>query len=171
MKIISSAILLAITMMISPSVLMAQEIYVPQIETSEIQTFSDYDSAKLDSWRLYNQRKMEAWREYNSSKMDAWREYSKFELASLLQLRNENFDDYLKWIDADKIGNHILVSELETSVFEIQTHITRTRKQYGVYEALEEAALVNYQALKDNAFAVYTAEKDMAYEAYRSHQN
>lgn len=142
--------------------------FEPQMDISEIQTFNDFSDTKSEAWQRYSDRKSKAWEEYSTAKSKLFEEYSNFQKIELVKLRSANYEAYLQWLDAEKIGDYSKRSELERTVPAIKSFEQVTSEKYKAYEQAEQAAYARYKTIDENAYKIYQIEEDMAYKAYLS---
>jgi hypothetical protein len=148
---------------------LADEEFVPKVDTSSIKSWSDYERAAGASFRLYETRATAAFQESEKASLAAFQMYAAFAREELLKLRRDNFDIYLAWLDAKEIGDDKKRLELE-QIPALSRFKSATAAKYREYEEVKKRNSDRYEARKNQAYKVYETEKKMARDAYEAHQ-
>jgi hypothetical protein len=145
----------------------ASEIFAPQIDTSSINSYSDYENVRAEAYKKYDARKMDAWRTYDQTKSEALHVFTTKRYDALRAFRAADRDHYFEYLDAEALDEFDRMNDLESrspAMAEFRKAIGDADKEY---EAADAAAWKIYQATDKEAWKTYEAEKDMAYKAYR----
>ncbi len=141
-------------------------IIVPSIDTSKITTLDDYQAAKSALWDAYESAKIESFADYEKAKYAAFNVWYAFDRSELKKLREADRENYLKWVDAEKINDFRTQMELEKTVPAIVAYKKASNQAYITYETKNKSAYDLYKAADAQAYKLYQANTAKAYEAY-----
>ena len=125
-------------------------------------TFASLQAAKSAAWKEYTRTKSAAWKQYTADKTAAYKAYRVLEAQELQKLRSSTYDQYLSWIDAEKIGDFDKVRKLEKTVPAIAAYKKVTDAKFAEYDAADKKSFKAYEAADTAAFKVYEAAEAAA---------
>lgn len=138
------------------------------VDVSTVVSFEDYEQLQRAAWRRYEQVQLQAWRDYQAVEIDSFADYQNINTTALHQLRSNNYEAYIAWIDAEKLGNHQRQGELESANTDIATYVALRDSAFASHRATKDSAYEQYKKIKTEAYDSYKTTKAAAYAAYRA---
>lgn len=138
------------------------------VDFTTITTFADFENVRRDAWNHYEVVQKQAWKDYLDAEKASFTSYQTTSTAALRQLRTDNYEAYLAWLDAEKLADHERRRELESTVAEIATYVAANDIAFINHRTKKDAAYTQYTITKANAYDSYVKTKNAAYAAYRS---
>ncbi len=145
---------------------------LPAVEMgiTSVVSVGDYQAAKKGAWVVYTETKAKNFTQYTDAKSAAFRVWQAVDQDELKTLRDVDRENYLKWLDANKINDFGAQHELETSVPAIIAYRSKSGEAYKVYETLKGAAYQAWENTNAQAYQAYEISIAKSYEAYESHK-
>lgn len=137
----------------------------------KVKTFSDYSKVKSVAFSDYSAKKSQAFINYSRVQSEAIKIYLAFKKSELEKVRSAEMATYLKWIDAEKMGDYNTMTNIEKNSPIIAVYAARTQEKWAEYEKKNKIAweeyegIVNaewkrYEQIDASAYAEYEANKD-----------
>lgn len=147
-----------------------QAMAVPSEGATTSRSFEDYEHVKEAAFGQYEAAHNKVFDTYEAAKAKYFDEYETFDHAELIKLRATAYQQYLQWLDAQKMGDLGRRALLERTVPALAHYVAATSARYEEYQAADGTAYKQYQDSDRALYQKYEAQDATAYAVYEARQ-